>query len=188
MLGSPIPIIVGICESLKYVAKNILPDFGCNSSNNDIVYYFLEEKWILADADLINKTPVIDFNGFFVEFRNKFKNVFSKNPSRVLKIKTHRNGSKTFSPKNKKFGIKEALNYKSGGLRRKLADRLGFMKTRKSDAAENKPSSQRLAKRPSIYKSMSPTKKINLDPIIGNLCSLQQVNFFLLKKSVGSVW
>jgi hypothetical protein len=118
------------------VAKNILPEFGCSKSTNDMVYYFVEEKWILADADMISKTPVIDFNGFFSEFRNKFKHVFSKNSSRVLKMKSHKNGSKTFLPKNKKFGIKEALNYKSGGLRQKLAVRLGFMKGRQTKAEE----------------------------------------------------
>lgn len=123
-----------------------------------MVYYFVEEKWILADADMISKTPVIDFNGFFLEFRNKFKHVFSKHSSRVLKMKSHKNGSKTFLPKNKKFGIKEALKDKSSGLRQKLAVRLGFMKGRQTKAEKllEKRNSYKHERRPSIWGAPSP--------------------------------
>ena len=83
LLGSPVPIIVGIAESIKYVAKNILPEYGYDEGN-DTIYYFLEEKWIFAHNNIIETTPVLNFGGFFFdEILGKYQKLFSKKASRV---------------------------------------------------------------------------------------------------------
>lgn len=140
MLQSPLPILVGLKQSMKYVAKNIQPEYG--APDNDTIYFFLEEKWILCDKDVVANTTVLNFGGYFYSLKTRFANLFSKKPSKVLKITTdkQKEKSRVFKLKKSDQTIKDALKYQKSlksNIKSKLSGLRNFMSSGKDIKARD---------------------------------------------------
>lgn len=94
MLGSPIPIMVGLNLPSFHVVNDILPEFEAvseNNSNNNI-YVFLDKGLFYYDFKKYDNLPLPQFDDFIETLEKTYKKNFNQKSSNWFKIKKEGKG------------------------------------------------------------------------------------------------
>lgn len=86
ILGSPIPILIGIKQTYKYVLKHILPEINLSSNGGQNIIVFIDYNYILCDKDVASSITIPNMNNFFKKLKSEFHTFFNLKSSKYLKI------------------------------------------------------------------------------------------------------
>ena len=94
MLGSPIPLIIGLKNSSQNVLSHFIPKFT-DDSNSSNVFVFIDEKLIYYDYDILKDIIIPEYDEFYPKLKKLYHKNFNKESSSHFKISSKKvNGNK----------------------------------------------------------------------------------------------
>lgn len=91
MLGSPVPVLVGLNRSSQYVISQIIP----KTENSDIIYVFLDHGLIYYKPDIINNILLPQYDDFLTKSKTLYRKSFNSKPSLHIRLGSTSKGKYT---------------------------------------------------------------------------------------------
>ena len=119
MIGSPLPMLIGLNNSSDYVINEIIPNCGDTSGNT--IFVFLDFGVIYFNPNLLEKLVIPEFDGFFDKIKKFYRENFNKKDSGFLKIAKKKKNKKVYhlfktrnydQLKEKLFKISKGIKFK----------------------------------------------------------------------------
>ena len=85
MLGSPIPLIIGLKQSSQVVLSHFIPKFT-DESNNSNIFVFIDERLIYYDYDMLKEIYIPEYDEFYPKLKKLYQKNFNKESSSHFKI------------------------------------------------------------------------------------------------------
>lgn len=82
MLGSPVPVLVGLNRSSQYVISHVIP----KTENDDIIYVFLDHGLVYSRPEKLNEILLPQYDDFMLQCKTAYRKTFNAKSSLHIKI------------------------------------------------------------------------------------------------------